>query len=163
MVFTHAVVGFHVSDHGFDSGAAFQLCLQAGFEGLSARDEDLPRWTCGQPGCWIRCFQFLFMSPISLINVGAFRSDAGQGRRLFQGLAQRVAVKRVTVQSIGMKDEHSTLGTAIGASDCGLAAELIRRTRLALSYALHLWCIPGIDLWFGVSVQGLPRDNARLS
>ena len=103
------------------------------------------------------------MSPISLINVGAFRSDAGQGRRLFQGLAQRVAVKRVTVQSIGMKDEHSTLGTAIGAGDRGLAAELIRRTRLALSYALHLWCIPGIDLWFGVSVQGLPRDNARLS
>ena len=103
------------------------------------------------------------MSPISLINVGAFRSDAGQGRRLFQGLAQRVAVKRVAVQSIGMKHEHSTLGTAIGAGDRGLAAELIRRTRLALSYALHLWCILGIDLWFGVSVQGLPRDKARLS
>ena len=40
------------------------------------------------------------MSPISLINVGAFRSAAGQGSGLFQGLAQRVAVKRVTAQPI---------------------------------------------------------------
>lgn len=39
----------------------------------------------------------------------------------------------------------------------------IRCTPLALSYALHLWCIQRINFWFGVSVQVPPSDNARLS
>jgi hypothetical protein len=77
--------------------------------------------------------QVLLVTTVSAVDMGAFRSDAGQRRRLFQHITQRVAVKRVAVQRIGMEDEHPAFGATVGRGNGGLAAELVRRTRLALA------------------------------
>ena len=105
----------------------------------------------------------LLVATVSPIHMGPFWNDAGQRRRLFQRLAQRVAVKRIAVQCVGMEDEHPTFSSTVGRSDGGLAAELIRCAGLSFTYALHLGGMPLIDLRFGAAVQGLLPDDACLS
>ena len=62
-----------------------------------------------------------------------FWDDASESGGLFQRLTQRMAVKRVAVQCIGVEDEHPAFGAAVNGGDGGLAAELIRRTGLAFA------------------------------
>ena len=108
MVFAHPMVGFYVAAHRLKGGAAFQLCFEVGLESLSPQDEDPPRWARAQPRCWIGRMLVLLEPPKPFVNIGAFRRNTIESDGLFQHLAKRVAVKRITLQCICVEGKHPT-------------------------------------------------------
>ena len=76
-------IGLHVSDHGFDSGAAFELALDdAEDAALLAGDEDAARVV-------------RVMSAISLVDIGALDGAAGERFGGCDDGAEGVAVVRL--------------------------------------------------------------------
>jgi hypothetical protein len=66
MAAAEMALGFHVSDHGFDGGAASQLAFDSAEDAaLLARDEDT---------AWMRGI----VAPISLVDVGALDLTAAE-------------------------------------------------------------------------------------
>ncbi len=124
-------VSFAVSDDGFDGGSSPQFA------------SDLAVDAALLPGTidpvWLR----RIVAHIALVHINALDFPAGQGlEHLFQG----VAVIRVPGQHLGVQDELAAFAAFVGGGERDLDAELIGSMRLALTDALGLGGVSGIEL-----------------
>ena len=74
-----------------------------------------------------------------------------QDRGLLQLLGQGVPVIRVAVKRLGAHDQVAL--ELRGAGDAHLHAKLVRLLGLAFADAVHLGCVPGVEL--GLAIDGL--------
>src|SRR5208337_5429196 len=84
-------VGLHVSDHGFNGGAAFELTLDGTVDAtLLAGDEDT---------AWVRHI----VAAVSLVDISAFDLGADKLLGFLDDGAQNVAVARIAGQRLGVQ------------------------------------------------------------
>jgi len=75
---------------------------------------------------------------VALIDVDALGLDAGQPDEIGDDGTERMAIKWIAVQRLGVQDELAALGLGDRRDDADLAAELVGRAGLALALALAL-------------------------
>src|SRR5262245_25775340 len=132
MAAAEVTVGLHVSDHGLDGAAASQFALDdAEDAALLAGDEN---------AVWIA------VTPISLVDIGTLDLVAGKPFGVIDHDAQRVAIIGVARQRFGVQHELAAWRAGIGGGDRGLDTELVGCAGLALSDALDLGSVEGIQL-----------------
>src|SRR5215469_18249492 len=125
-------VGFHVSDHSFDGGAAPQFALDdAEDAALLAGDEDAAR--IGR-----------IVPAVSLVDIGALDLAPGEPFGGFNDGVEGVAIVGVSRQRLGVQHELTARGAGVGGDDRGL--ELVGGAGLAFADALDLGSVEGIEL-----------------
>ena len=127
-------VGLHVSDHGFDGGAASELALDGAEDAALLTGDEDPTWI-GR-----------IVAAISLVDIGALDFAAGELFGLFDDGAERVAVVRIAGQRLGVQHELTARRAGIGGDDRCLDPELVGRAGLALADAFDLGRVEGIEL-----------------
>src|SRR5262245_65146526 len=135
MVATHPMIVLEMADHGFDGGTTAHLAA----DGLGntpdlAADPDL------EP---IR----IVVAAIALVAMDATDRDTCEPFEIGDDRTESMAVVRVAVQSLGVQHELPALGGGDRRGNRDLAAELVRRARLAAADTLHLGSMQRIDLW----------------
>src|SRR5262245_12374461 len=134
MAAAEVTVGLHVSDHGLDGAAASQFALDDA--------EDAARLAGDAYATWIG----RAVTPISLVDIGTLDLAAGKPFGVFDHDAQRVAIIGVARHRFGVQHELAAWRAGIGGGDRGLDAELVGCAGLALSDALDLGSVEGIQL-----------------
>jgi hypothetical protein len=86
------------------------------------------------------------VAAIAFIDVDAAGLDPGQRFQLGDHRRQSVTVERVAVQRFGVQHKLAVFGLGGRGDHRDLAAELVRRSDLALANALELGRMQGIDL-----------------
>ena len=83
---------------------------------------------------------------IALVDVDALDLDAADRLDVGDRRPQRMPVERIAVQGAGMQHELPALRLGDRRGERDLAAELVGRSRLALTDALDLRCVQRVDL-----------------
>jgi hypothetical protein len=112
MAAAEMALGFHVSDYGFDGGAASQLAFDSSED--AAFWPKMTRRGCGS--LWPR-------HPLSTSALGL---TADELLGIFDDRSQRVAIIRIAGQRSGVQHELAAESAGVGRDDRDFDAELVR-------------------------------------
>jgi len=123
-----------VADDGLDRGSPPHLAADGGGDAAHlAADPDAEL-------VWV------VVAAIALVDVDAPGLDAGHRLHVFDHRSERMAVEGVAVQRLGVEHELTALGRGCRRRDRDLAAEFVRRPRLAFADAFDLGRVQRVDL-----------------
>ena len=123
-----------MSDHGLDGGPAPQLLLDL------AVDTAFLAGAIDAQGLW------RVVADIALVDIGPFNLDAGERLGFGDDGPQGVAVRRASMEGLGVEHELAAGRDGVGRGDRDLAAKLIRLVGLVFGDALDLGRMQAVEL-----------------
>src|SRR5204862_682371 len=140
IIAAHAVLGLGMADDRFDGGAAPHLATDRFRDPAHLAADPHPE------------LLFVIVTAVPLVDMDAAGLDAGLLLHFGDDTSQRMAVKRVAMQRLGVQHELAAFGFCRRGGDRHFAAELIGRPSFAFADALDLGGMQRIDLGTALAV-----------